>query len=1063
MLNLKAFLQGKKEVVEPPKKRPVGRPKKQAKIEDELVEAIPDLGDRLGKMAKPVEVKDAPVEVADDGSDSSFVECLVEQLAIDDDDFQDANESVIEEPPVVKREVVEEPPVVKNEFVQGSVAVKREMIEASPPAKKVKKELIESSPAVKQESLAPFVAALASPPVKDKTSALDLSPSLVGLGFSPIDQRMVKQLTFSEVGKLGAKHGIKGAEFGRLGGRRVKDKVKVEQGLVQKNSLKRVVKRANDNTFTIAAKLDMCSLVEKCLPLFEAKGLSVNDVYVYLQQQTGRTKAQIELAHTKKEKWVEEEQRLQLGKGTNNTLRKQGHKQGLRFVTSKGVRAKGGGAKAIFEDLYPAIETYFKDERDNGRYIDSEDLVLEFESLLQALQAKLKATEEEQGHLSIKDELRLKRSLELLPKIQSKPSTREYWRDRLKSVVGARLLKPQRLLTLSLDEERNRVFETWKDYDFKMHMMCFGPIEWLQQHVQDPEDFRKNIKTTVLSFLDQVPLWVMPRAGKQLYGEWELRKKSGDKNPLENLLGSAGSWSQKTSGLRLEGDEDEHEDDGLAENVDDEEEFVDKKDFTQKRGVENEQADKYRITIEMQQDLFNWFDPSLEPICQHAQPMLILVGAHGRLSNIDDNHCFIKDEAFEYQGKPVLRKAGTSARALLKNWVKLRRENPVAREMLKKVEIMQQPSGFQDSIISKWRIEAMSEGGQRLTSRDLNASYLSESARKASYLSHEVCHFEGGKITAVIQPTDTDVAYSFKAACTVEQQALKRELRDKAKLENTACVLKCGPYEVLRVVYHAYLKLEQTNNEKQNLLRCLRRNGFLAYRPDFEQKTLKPVEGKLAEEMPQGNHRMPSNWIEQRYRWRDDAGVPFEADWSKDCGPGVKDVEDMVDNTQHGELGCSVKLACYDKSIKEPHIEFSGDVDISEELPDVVPASVELKAAVDTRRKEAIDQYLTTQAKKVESQSKKDSRAKIKAAFKELLPKWREDMRKLELSRKQLLEILVPLAGETNKKKRILEEAAELKAGTCKKNKQGLSTSTMHNSCWSELCPWWIDYLSYLK
>ena len=118
----------------------------------------------------------------------------------------------------------------------------------------------------------------------------------------------------------------------------------------------------------------------------------------------------------------------------------------------------------------------------------------------------------------MKDDLRLARSSELLPKLSEEATTRDYWQRRLKFVVGARLLKPQRLLNLSLNEERNRVFETWKDWDFKMYMICFGPIEWLAQHVQDPVEFRKNIKQTILSFLDQVPLWVKPRAGKQLYG-----------------------------------------------------------------------------------------------------------------------------------------------------------------------------------------------------------------------------------------------------------------------------------------------------------------------------------------------------------------------------------------------------------------------------------------------------------------------------------------------------------------------------------------------------------------
>ena len=156
--------------------------------------------------------------------------------------------------------------------------------------------------------------------------------------------------------------------------------------------------------------------------------------------------------------------------------------------------------------------------------------------------------------------------------------------------------------------------------------------------------------------------------------------------------------------------------------------------------------------------------------------------------------------------------------------------------------------------------------------------------------------------------------------------------------------------------------------------------------------------------------------------------MPLGADWSKNCGPGVTSVEDMEDPTQHGDFGCKVKLSCYQPKISEPHIEITGDVDVSEELPGDLPQSVEIKSAAEDRRRGAIDEYLSTQKKAPESQAKKDNRAKIKQAYKELLPKWREDMRALEVSRKQLLEALIPIAGETNKRKRLLEEAAAVKA-----------------------------------
>ena len=1003
MLNLKDFLMGKKTVVEEPKKRPVGRPRKRPHIEETVKEAIPDIEEKLEKLLK----KGSVIEI----SDSEFVG---------------------EQEVVVKKEFIEHPQAPAS---PNKALVQREVIEeakASPTKVLVKTEFVDaSSPEMKKQRIEEFITPLKqllhSDPIEPKVFSPEGKLQMVKLGFSPVTDQQLKKMEFHVWGMKGAEHGVKGKEFGKLGGRPRKLEEGQEGYLVGSGNRRlHAVKPKKDMTFGVHAKFEMCQLVESLIPIFEKEGLKVCDVYTYLSDQTGRTKTQVELSHTGKEHWIEEIDRLQLGKGSHGSLRKRGSRgQVDRFVTAKGLRAQGGGAKAVFSDLYGTFKAFFKNERDNGRYIDSEDLVFEFEGLLLGLQSKLEEEKRVSGSLSLQNELRLIKVQNLTPRLSNISSTRDYWARRLKHVVGARLLKPQRLLNLSLSEEMHRIFQTWKDWDFKMHMICFGSIEWLAQHVKDPEEFRARIKTTVLSWLDQVPLWVKPRCGKQLYGEWELQKSKKDRNKVENLLGAAASWSQKTAGIRFEGDSDDEKDPVEEAEADEVEEKPDNQGMTQKRGVEGDNADRYRITIELQQDLYNWLDPSLEPVAKHGKPMLILIGTHGRLSNVDDNHNFIKDEQFEYQGVPVLRKAGTSARGLLRNWVKLRRENPVAREMLKDIEIMQQPSGFQDSIISTWRIESQSEV-QRLTSRDLNSSYLSEVARQASFLAHEVNHFEGGKITAVIQPTDTDVAFPFKAGCTREGNRIKREMRDIAREANTACVLKCGPYEVLRIVHKAFMEMQEVNLREQNLLKCFRRNGFLAYRPDWEKGILSPVEGKMAEEMPQGSHRFPKVWIEQRYSWLDDKGVPLEAHWEKGCGPGVKGLEDMVDVTQHGDFNSKVKLSCCEEVISEPHIEITGDVDISEEFVDQMPPSVELKIAVVERRKRDIDKYLTSQAPRAESLVKKQNRQKIKSAYKVLLPKWREETRALKASRKELLEALVPTAGEKNKTKKLLQQVEKV-------------------------------------
>ena len=123
-------------------------------------------------------------------------------------------------------------------------------------------------------------------------------------------------------------------------------------------------------------------------------------------------------------------------------------------------------------------------------------------------------------------------------------------------------------------------------------------------------------------------------------------------------------------------------------------------------------------------------------------------------------------------------------------------------------------------------------------SRGLCASFLSKTAREASFWSQEVCQWIGGKLSAVMQVTDTDVAFPFKAAASRPQATVRRELREKAFEEKTPCILKRGPYEILRITYEVICHIEQQNLEQEVLLTAMRRNGYLACCPDFEQQKL---------------------------------------------------------------------------------------------------------------------------------------------------------------------------------------------------------------------------------
>ena len=198
----------------------------------------------------------------------------------------------------------------------------------------------------------------------------------------------------------------------------------------------------------------------------------------------------------------------------------------------------------------------------------------------------------------------------------------------------------------------------------------------------------------------------------------------------------------------------------------------------------------------------------------------------------------------------------------------------------------------------------------------------------------------------------------------------------------------------------------------------------MAYRPDLEKGCLVPFEN---DKLPMGSHRYPKAWLEYRLSWRDEQGVPVEACWDRKCGAGVEVIEDMADNTQHGDPHCKIKMACNPEGpVEEVHLSLSGHIDMSEELPDVVPPSVELIAKVKARRRRAFDEHLSNQDVKGPAKNKKIERQKIKEAYKILLPKWREEQRALGLSRKQLLGVLIPAAGEKDRKSKILEEGKKV-------------------------------------
>ena len=64
-----------------------------------------------------------------------------------------------------------------------------------------------------------------------------------------------------------------------------------------------------------------------------------------------------------------------------------------------------------------------------------------------------------------------------------------------------------------------------------------------------------------------------------------------------------------------------------------------------------------------------------------------------------------------------------------------------------------------------------------------------------------------GKMTAVLQVTDTDVAFRFKAACRRAQADLRRAMKAKAAAQNSRATFRCSHYEVMYVISRAHQEM----------------------------------------------------------------------------------------------------------------------------------------------------------------------------------------------------------------------------------------------------------------
>ena len=63
----------------------------------------------------------------------------------------------------------------------------------------------------------------------------------------------------------------------------------------------------------------------------------------------------------------------------------------------------------------------------------------------------------------------------------------EYTLTQMLNHFNARLFKPQRLVSLTYEEEERRALRSWHRFDWKLNVACFRPLEELADVVRDPQ------------------------------------------------------------------------------------------------------------------------------------------------------------------------------------------------------------------------------------------------------------------------------------------------------------------------------------------------------------------------------------------------------------------------------------------------------------------------------------------------------------------------------------------------------------------------------------------------
>ena len=307
------------------------------------------------------------------------------------------------------------------------------------------------------------------------------------------------------------------------------------------------------------------------------------------------------------------------------------------------------------------------------------------------------------------------------------------------------------------------------------------------------------------------------------------------------------------------------------------------------------------------------------------------------------------------------------------------------------VEIYQQPAGFEDSVITCWKLEKQAQAASSsIGLRDMFAGALSDSALNCAAALGQLPVFIRGKMTAAVQVTDTDVAFRLKAKVRRRQKELRKELQRLAEAEGTRATFKCGTYEVLRTLAAALEDVMSDFKKDETLKKACVRNAWTVLRPKLSEGAfVKASEEKWFQDgkLKVGQHRLRSSWVEKRFNNLDDQGMP------KDLPPLTdKDKAQEGEAGVHGEPGDLSALATWQDMVASGELTEAALQDLSrqawlameindiEGIEGLEEAKQLLRTPAQRRQELGLDKYLTSQKPDAARQKKRQQGRKDRAA-----------------------------------------------------------------------------------